>query len=1124
MSNGNTGLIKEKPMELVRALIRAMVETVKWSLRRFGLLILLLLGLPGFSVGSPEVANATAPLENETESGHPLTSSWDITDPGYSVPSLPAKIRTSTGTWMSLDVSPDGQQIVFDLLGDIYLLPIQGGEAVPIVEGVSWDIQPRFSPDGGSIAFTSDRDGGDNIWTMDLATTTLRQVSFEDFRLLNNPVWHPSGNYIAARKHYTTSRSLGTGEIWVYHVRGEDGSTGAPLVKRPSPEYQKELGEPVYASQGDLLYYTQSSTPGNTFIYHDDSNGALFEIKRLNLADGSTEVVAGGAGGAVRSAPSPDGTRLAYVKRVRAASRLFIKNLQSQEEMMLVDDLDPDMQETWGVYGLYPNMAWTPDSRSVVYWAKGRIWKVETATGEVALIPFQVDSERDIFPAPDVQVAVAPDQFMTKMVRFARASPSGNSVVFESLGRLWIKDQDEAPRPLTRDKLGGHDYSPVWSSDGRKVYFLRWHDDQLGSIRVVSGKGGKSREISHRPGHYVDLHISANDQMLVYRRLSGSNLTHPGWGDKPGLYQMDLVSSVETQISKQGTHPHFGADGRIYALERTWAATGRGSDSKAQSKLVSVNSSGFDPRTHASSEFATDFRISPDGRYLAFVEHFQLYLTVMPAQGLTFSVSPSSRGMPVKKVSQWGADYVSFSKDGKTLSWSIGPEYKRIQVDAFLFDEAAKTTVVNLSQSIDAAKPSGTVALVGGKIITMDAHRSVIESGIVLIQDNLIQRVGTRNQVSIPADARVLDVTGKTVMPGMIDAHAHGPYGRDQIIPQQNWSLLAHLALGVTTVHNPSSRSRHVFAAAEYQRAGRILGPRIFSTGEIVYGAKSTGFAPVDSLDDALAHVRRLKAQGAVSIKNYNHPRRSQRQQVIEAARSEGLLVVAEGASLFHQDMNLIVDGSTGVEHNIPTLNIYDDVIQFWQQSSTGYTPTLVVTYGGLTSEDYYYQDTEVWKHDLLSHFVPPTVLQARSVRRIMAPEADFRDDDAAAVARLLLEAGVTVNTGAHGQREGLATHWELWSFVRGGMSPMQALSLATINPASYLGMEDELGSIEVGKLADLLVLDADPLDNIRHSDQLAWVVINGRIFAANSLHETLTGDAKLKPLWWHGQAQHEIR
>jgi imidazolonepropionase-like amidohydrolase len=336
--------------------------------------------------------------------------------------------------------------------------------------------------------------------------------------------------------------------------------------------------------------------------------------------------------------------------------------------------------------------------------------------------------------------------------------------------------------------------------------------------------------------------------------------------------------------------------------------------------------------------------------------------------------------------------------------------------------------------------------------------------------------------------------------------------------------LLAHLGLGVTTVHNPSSRAAQVFPAAEYQRAGVTLGPRIFSTGEIIYGAKSTGFDPIESLDDAKAVVARLKAQGAISVKNYNQPRRAQRQMVIEAARDAGMLVVAEGGSLYNLDMNLVADGSTGIEHNIPTLNIYDDVRDFWSQTDVGYTPTLVVTYGGLTSEDRFYRDTEVWKHPLLAQFVPPTVLQPRSVRRVTSPEPDFRDDDAAAAAKELMELGVIVNTGAHGQREGLATHWEMWSFAEGGMSPMQMLSTATINPAKYLGMDSDLGSIEKGKLADLQIVDGNPLKNVKVTDQITHVMLNGRLYRASDLGEEVTGDSEAPTLWWHGLPQHEIR
>jgi imidazolonepropionase-like amidohydrolase len=141
-----------------------------------------------------------------------------------------------------------------------------------------------------------------------------------------------------------------------------------------------------------------------------------------------------------------------------------------------------------------------------------------------------------------------------------------------------------------------------------------------------------------------------------------------------------------------------------------------------------------------------------------------------------------------------------------------------------------------------------------------------------------------------------------------------------------------------------------------------------------------------------------------------------------------------------------------------------------------------------------------------------------------MAPESDYKDDDSAAAAKVLMEAGVVVNTGGHGQREGLATHWEMWSFVRGGMSPMQALSAATINPANYMGMAADLGSLEVGKLADLVILDANPLDNIRNTDKVSHVVINGRLYEGGSLQEVLTGDKALQPFWWQNRPQDQIR
>ena len=377
---------------------------------------------------------------------------------------------------------------------------------------------------------------------MDLADQGNKyQITHESFRLLNNPSWHPSGEYLVAKKHFTTSRSLGTGELWLYdanvaHALERGNLQGSVVVKRPSPAFQKELGEPTFSADGKSVFYIQNTTPGNTFIYHEDSNGEVMAIKRYDLETGETEKVVGGAGGAVRPTPSPDGKTLAFVKRVRAASRLFVMDLASGEQTMLVNDLDPDMQETWAVQGAYPTMAWTPAGDSIIYWSQGHIWRVDVASGESRQIPFSVNDTRTAYPAVEVAVDVAPDTLTTAMPRFAAQSPDGQSVVFESMGRLYVKRNGEEARLLTRDNAAAVEFSPAFSPDGKEVYYLTWSDEDLGSVRKVSARGGRSKNILATPGHYVDLSISSDGETLLFAKLSGSSLTNPHWGKKPGIY------------------------------------------------------------------------------------------------------------------------------------------------------------------------------------------------------------------------------------------------------------------------------------------------------------------------------------------------------------------------------------------------------------------------------------------------------------------------------------------------------------------------------------------------------------------------------------------------------------
>lgn len=1037
---------------------------------------------------------------------------WDVNAPkGATIKQVP--IKTDEGSWIDVDVSPDGQSVTFALLGDIYTMPIAGGTPTRIAEGLAWEVQPRFSPDGRRIAFTSDRGGGDNIWIMNRDGSDKKQVTKEKFRLLNQPSWSPDGRYIIAKKHFTTGRSLGTGEIWVYHV---SGGAGVVLVKKPNEQHQKELGEPIYAPDGKSLYYTRNITPGGRFIYAQDSNTDLFNIEEYDLESGEVTTAVSGLGGSVRPTPSPDGKSIAFVRRERAKSKLYVKDLATGKERKIYDNLDQDVQETWAVTGVYPNMDWTPDSRSLVFWAGGKIRKVAADGSGASIIPFAIDDTRGVADAPHPKIKVAVDSFTTKMPRFAAVSPNGRQVVFESLGQLYVKSMSGgAPRRLTRSS-GERELFPSWSRDGRSIVFVSWTDRDLGRIKTVGASGGSARVVTNRPGHYARPHFSPDGRTIIFEMKDGGYLTSPDHSVTDGVYRIAASGGTPERVAKDAAAPQYGANSdRVFMMAQE----------KNKRVLMSSDLKGEAKRTHATGELANDYIVSPDGQYVAFRQNYEAFVMPLMPGTQAVAVAPDSKSLPVTRVSKGGADYIHWSQNGAQLHWSIGPQVFTAQTSA-LFPNAPTdkdapkftppTSGVSLERTISSAKPTGMVALVGARIVTMASDDGgIIADGTVVVKDNKILSIGPRGDIAVPAGAAVVDLTGKTIVPGYVDAHAHGAQGTDELVPQQNWSLIQNLALGTTTIHDPSSRASEIFVAAEMQRAGMLVGPRIFSTGEIVYGAKAAEvYAEINSLDDALDHVRRLKAQGGHSVKNYNQPRREQRQQVVEAARQEDMLVVAEGGSLFGMDMALIADGNSTLEHNIPLDIFYDDVVQMFSQSQTNYTPTVVVSYGGLAGDPYWRQATDVFKHPLLIH-TPPKQLAAATIRRTKAPEEDFVDDDNAREAKKLMDKGVLVSIGAHGQQPGIATHWELWSFVRGGMSPVQALRTGTIDSAKSLGMAGEIGSLEAGKLADLVVLDADPTADIRNSDKIHRVMINGRMYDPQTMNEVVTGSTRRLDYWW---------
>jgi len=1068
------------------------------------------------TTGAPPAPPAAKPADGKG-STEKKEEKWDVNAPPG--PSSEVTIDTDEGTWMSLDVSPDGKEIAFDLLGDLYTIPIAGGEAKALTHDIAWQMQPRYSPDGRSIAYTSDQGGGDNIWIMDRDGKHPRAVTKESFRLLNSPAWTPDGEWIVARKHFTAQRSLGAGEMWLYHRTGGDG---LQLTKKPND--QKDAGEPAFSPDGRYLYYSQDVTPGAVFEYNKDVNGEIFDIQRFDRTTGDTEALLSAPGGSVRPTPSPDGKQLAFVRRVRGKSVLHLHDLRSGEEWPLYDGLDRDMQETWSIHGLYPAMAWTPDSRALVFWAGGKIRRLEVATRQVAEIPFHVHTTRRVTAALRFPVDVAPEKFDIKMLRWVEVSPKGNRVVFQALGHLWIRDlPNGTPHRLTRQNERW-EYYPAFSRDGRQIVYTTWDDKALGSLRIVSAEGGADgRVLTAEPGHYVEPALSPDGRVVVYRKIGGGGIRTPAWSADPGVYRLELGAGGDSprtpkRIAMEGVRPHFGAaSDRVYLMEN---------GEKGARKLVSLDLSGAEKRTHLTSEKATEIRVSPDGRWVAFRERFNAYVSPFVATGQAVEIGPKGTAIPVARVSKDAGEYLGWSGDSRTLHWALGPElFSRDLKDAFAFVSGAPEKLpeapakgVQLGWSEKTDVPSGAVVLSGGRIVSMRGDE-VIEDGAIVLQGNRIRAVGPRSSVQIPAGAKVVDTTGKTLIPGLVDVHWHGTFGSDGIIPQDNWVTYASLGFGVTTLHDPSNDSDTVFAAAELQRAGLITAPRIYSTGTILYGAAAPFTANIDSLDDARTHLRRQKALGAISVKSYNQPRREQRQQILAAARETGMMVVPEGGSLFEHNMTMVVDGHTGVEHSIPVARSYGDVRQLWSGTKVGYTPTLIVGYGGVWGENYWYAKTPVWADPRLLAFVPREVIDERARRPFLVPDEEWGHFYNARNTADLAHAGVHVQMGAHGQREGLGAHWEMWMLAQGGLTPHEVLRTGTLSGAEYLGMDKDIGSLEPGKLADVVVLDKNPLEDIRNTESISLVVQNGRVYDGKALDEIGNHPKKREPFFWQRPA-----
>ena len=1046
------------------------------------------------------------------------------------------EFTTDEGTWLSLDISPDGKTIVFELLGDLYSLPIAGGEAKAITTGLPFDSQPNYSPDGKMIAFVSDRDGADNLWIAGIDGSAPKPLTKDKQSLFASPSWTPDGEYVLVSRQ--PQLPWGAFELWMYHVRGGSGVQVTKGKLKPGFErddYVHAIGA-VASKDGKYLYYTKRNKLFNAY------NNLVFPLSQVTRRDrvtGDEDTITDAQGSGFRPAISPDGKTLVYGTRVDNQTGLRIRDLPSGEERWLKLPIQRDEQESRYTRDLIPGYAFTPDGKSVLAAYGGKIHRLDVQTGADQVIPFTARVSQPVGSRLNFPIRVDDGPVKARLIQGPVPSPDGKRLAFSALTKLYVMDMPEG-KPRQLSTAPAREFQPSWSPDGKNLAYVSWSPEG-GHIwkRAVDGPGQPERLT--RSGAFYSEPVWTPDgkRIVALRAPRQTRVEGPGGsGAVLDLVWVPAEGGDATVIS-----PARGASGPHFAREadRIYMTTPQG--------LVSMRFDGTDRRTHLTvtgktayspqePEPAEQIVLSPDGRWALARVTTQLYLLALPHfGGEAPKVSVHESSVPLKKLTDIGADYAAWADGGKTITWAIGASFFRLPFDSVIFaplkseDEekgedkekaeaekkAQKPKPEEVAVVIEQPRhrPRGTVVLSGAKVITMRGDE-VVSGGDVVVTDHRIVAVGKQGSLKIPDGAKVIDVTGNTIVPGFIDTHPHWSEIKRGVLDMQNWSFFATLAYGVTAGRDPQTGTNDMFAYQDLVETGDLIGPRAFSTGPGVLSDND-----FQSAEDVEAVVARYKKYYRTNtLKSYMIGNRRQREWMVEACRKNEVMPTTEGGLDLKLNLTHAIDGFSGNEHSLPVVPLFADVVELFAKTGISYTPTLLVAYGGPFGETDFFTTTSIHDDPKVRRFIPHEDLDGKVRRSPWFHKSEHVYPLIAASAAKVARAGGKVCIGSHGEMQGIGYHWEMWALASGGWQPLEVLRAATLSGAEAIGYAQDLGSLEAGKLADFVVLSADPLTDIHNTNSIRYVMKNGELFEGDTLDKIWPEKKPLPRLWWWEEAK----
>lgn len=1014
------------------------------------------------------------------------------------------------GTWVSLDVSPDGQTIVFELVGDIYAMSITGGKAVPIATGLAFQSQPRFSPDGKSMVYISDESGSENVWIANADGTDAHNISNLARPFLLSPEWSPDGRMIYAtvvdgqgiRSGGTTK---GEAELWRFEVSTSKGTKfianangpASPLISSPAPgPYSAHISH-----DGHSLYYT-SVRPRAYGV----RLGAVSHIMRRNLTTDAEERLWLEGTNAMKPVTSPDGHWLVYAAENRGLAGLKCRDLTTGTEFWLKDKMQRSELEARASRDVLPNYDFTPDSKHIMAAFGGKIHKLTIATKEDIIIPFTADvsmtlPERIHFPQ---RISDAPVK--ARILQHLAISDDGRAAL-STFGRIYLVDLATSRTKRLTNAQQPREFMPAWSPDGKWIVYASW-SPQGGHLWRVSSKGESAPvQLTQTAGFWIDPVWSPDGTRVfaLYAPLSTSRAI-PGGPTGPEIMRPPDTEVVS--ISAQGgnhesimrasnaRHPHF-----VTANNRLFLSAAEG--------LISVKTDGTDRKTHLQlasnpSPFAIPslraFKAAGDGAAALVLTGGSLYKVALSTTEVTSFDSEDKNSL----LSADSPRTFSWSPSGKSLAYIVGT-----QIYSASANSPASAKKTNITIELPRETTSSTVVLRGAKAITMKGDL-IIPSSDLVVTNNRIAAIGKKGEVPVPKDATILDVSGKIIVPGFIDVHAHWTL-RPELWEPECPSIYSNLAFGITTVRDPQSNP-DIFGYADWMDTGEVPSPRIFSTGLGIFESSN-----IHSLDDARALIKPYRDQYKTSLMKFYLPgSRQQRQWLLTACREAGIMPTGEAGGDTKQVITHFLDGYTGNEHTLSVAPVYQDIAQLFARSGTTYTPTLLVSFGAGLPIYRVLAEERPYDNPKIKYFFPDgDVFLTSGKRGLWFPDEDMNYRDAGAGAYAVLKAGGRVALGGHGEMQGLSNHWEMKLMSDGGMPTLDILKAATLYGAETIGLSQDIGSLEAGKLADLLVLDNDPLEDIRNTTSIKYVMKNGRLYNGSSLDQLWPAKKQLPAPWW---------